>query len=215
MAQAGVPAFSVTAGMKIKGKPKDFAIKVYKEFNDKAYHSPQDELKPDWDFSGFVVLARFTLDLAREIANADRLPTWNPGDEFRPAREPTQQEKAKRSDQNTKGENQLERLKKLKITGVSLGGPYLGIVHNDVTKSIVDQGSQIIPVLVKRLDSSGYDESAYIVFCLRELRARSAIDKIVELEKSLDEGKRFVETPHDLTLKMQIKFFKRDFESWK
>src|SRR5207245_3014450 len=54
MAQAGVPAFSVTAGMKIKGKPKDFAIKAYKEFNDKAYHSPQDELKPDWDFSGFV-----------------------------------------------------------------------------------------------------------------------------------------------------------------
>jgi Zn-dependent M28 family amino/carboxypeptidase len=87
MAQAGVPAFSVTAGMKIKDKPKDFAVKAYKEFNDKAYHSPQDELKPDWDFSGFVVLARFTLDVAHEVANADRLPTWNSGDEFRPARE--------------------------------------------------------------------------------------------------------------------------------
>jgi hypothetical protein len=46
--------------MKIKGKPKDFARKALKEFNDKAYHSPQDELKPEWDFSGFVVLARFT-----------------------------------------------------------------------------------------------------------------------------------------------------------
>jgi Zn-dependent M28 family amino/carboxypeptidase len=87
MAQAGVPAFSVTGGMKIKGKPKDFAIRAYKEFNDKAYHSPQDEMKPDWDFSGFVVLARFTLDVAREVANADRLPTWNSGDEFRKARE--------------------------------------------------------------------------------------------------------------------------------
>ncbi len=87
MAQAGVPAFSVTAGMKIKGKPKDFAVKAMKEFNDKAYHSPQDEVQADWDFSGFVVLARFTLDVARDVANADRLPTWNPGDEFRPARE--------------------------------------------------------------------------------------------------------------------------------
>ena len=86
-AQAGVPAFSVTAGMKIKGKPKDFAKKAYQEFNDKAYHSPQDELKPDWDFSGFVVLGRFTLEVARAVANADRLPTWNPGDEFRPGRE--------------------------------------------------------------------------------------------------------------------------------
>jgi len=87
MAQAGVPAFSVGTGMKIKGKPKDFASKAMKEFNDKAYHSPQDELRPEWDFAGFVVLARFTLDVAHDVANADRLPTWNPGDEFRPARE--------------------------------------------------------------------------------------------------------------------------------
>jgi Zn-dependent M28 family amino/carboxypeptidase len=87
MAQAGVPAFSVSPGMKIKGKPKDFAPKALQEFNDKAYHTPQDEMKPDWDFSGFVVLARFSLAVARDVANADRLPTWNPGDEFRPARE--------------------------------------------------------------------------------------------------------------------------------
>jgi Zn-dependent M28 family amino/carboxypeptidase len=87
MAQAGVPAFSVGTGMKIKGKPKDFAAKALKEFNDKVYHSPQDEVQPDWDFSGFVVLARFALDVARDVANAERLPTWNPGDEFRPARE--------------------------------------------------------------------------------------------------------------------------------
>jgi hypothetical protein len=33
------------------------------------------------------VLARFALDVARAVADADRLPTWNPGDEFRPARE--------------------------------------------------------------------------------------------------------------------------------
>jgi hypothetical protein len=87
MAQASIPAFSVAPGMKIKGKPKDFARKAVQEFNDKVYHSPQDEFKPDWDFSGFVVLARFSLDVAHLIANANRLPTWNPGDEFRPARE--------------------------------------------------------------------------------------------------------------------------------
>jgi len=87
MARAGVPAFSVAPGMKIKGKPKDFASKAMKEFNDIAYHSPQDEMKADWDFSGFVTLARFTLGVARDAANAEGLPTWNPGDEFRPARE--------------------------------------------------------------------------------------------------------------------------------
>ena len=87
MAQAGVPAFSVAPGMKIKGKSKDFAIKAYKDFNDYAYHSPQDEFRQDWDFSGFVTLTQFTLDVARDAANAKQLPTWNAGDEFRPARE--------------------------------------------------------------------------------------------------------------------------------
>ncbi len=82
LARAGVPAFSVGTGMKIKGKPAEFARKAMQEFNDRAYHSPQDEVQTDWDFSGFVVLGGFALDAAREVANADRLPTWNPGDEF-------------------------------------------------------------------------------------------------------------------------------------
>lgn len=87
MARAGVPAFSVGTGTKITGRPEDYASKAMKQFNDKAYHSPQDELKADWDFSGFVVLGRFAFDLARDIANADGLPTWNVGDEFRAARD--------------------------------------------------------------------------------------------------------------------------------
>lgn len=87
MARAGVPAFSVATGTRIKGKPKDFARKAMQEFNDKAYHTPQDEMRPEWDFAGFAVLGRFALDVARDVANADRLPTWNPGDEFRPARD--------------------------------------------------------------------------------------------------------------------------------
>jgi Zn-dependent M28 family amino/carboxypeptidase len=86
-ARAGVPAFSVAPGMKIKGKPKDFAIKAYKDFNEYAYHTPQDEFRPDWDFSGFVVLGQFTLNVAQSVANAEQLPTWNLGDEFRPARD--------------------------------------------------------------------------------------------------------------------------------
>jgi Zn-dependent M28 family amino/carboxypeptidase len=87
LARAGVPAFSIGGGGKIKGKPPEFAKKAAQEFNDKAYHSPQDEVKADWDFSGFVVLGGFALDVARAVADADRLPTWNLGDEFRPARE--------------------------------------------------------------------------------------------------------------------------------
>jgi len=86
-AQAGVPAFSVAQGTKIAGKPADFASMAIKEFNDKAYHSPQDDLKPEWDFAGFVVLARFAFEIGVEVANTNQWPTWNKDDEFRPARD--------------------------------------------------------------------------------------------------------------------------------
>lgn len=86
MARAGVPAFSVAAGTKLKGKPADFATKAAKEFNDKAYHTPQDEMRPDWDFAGFEVLGKFALGVGIDAANAEKLPTWNAGDEFLPAR---------------------------------------------------------------------------------------------------------------------------------
>lgn len=86
MARAGVPAFSVGGGMRIRGKPADFARNAMQDFNDKAYHSPQDEMRPDWDFAGFAVLGRFAFDVARDAANADRLPVWNEGDEFQKVR---------------------------------------------------------------------------------------------------------------------------------
>lgn len=87
LARAGVPAFSVTAGERLKGRPADFARKAMQAFNDTAYHTPQDEFRADWDFSGFPVLVRFAADVAREVADADRLPTWADGDEFKPARD--------------------------------------------------------------------------------------------------------------------------------
>jgi Zn-dependent M28 family amino/carboxypeptidase len=87
MARAGVPAFSVATGTKFTGKTPEWARKAKQEFNDTRYHSPQDEMRPEWDFGGFVPVARFTLEVARNVANAASLPTWNPGDEFRAARD--------------------------------------------------------------------------------------------------------------------------------
>ena len=69
------------------GKPAGYGKQMYQKYNSENYHQPSDEFREDWDFSGFPVLIRFALDLGREMANAERLPTWAPGDEFRPARE--------------------------------------------------------------------------------------------------------------------------------
>ena len=84
MAKAGVPAFSVAQGMRISGKNEAEARKILQNFNDTAYHTPQDELRPDWDFSGFPVLGEFAIDLATRVANSANMPSWNKGEEFHP-----------------------------------------------------------------------------------------------------------------------------------
>lgn len=87
LARGGVPAFSVFPGEKIQGKPADYFKKVADHYIAKVYHTPGDEFRADWDFSGYPVLMGFAFDIARTLANADTLPTWLPGDEFRSARE--------------------------------------------------------------------------------------------------------------------------------
>lgn len=87
LARAGVPAFSIYPGEKVKGKPAGYARKAAEEYIARFYHTPQDEYREDWDFSGYPVLIQFALDIARASANAKTLPTWLPGDEFRAARE--------------------------------------------------------------------------------------------------------------------------------
>jgi Zn-dependent M28 family amino/carboxypeptidase len=87
LARGGVPAFSVSAGSRIQGKPADYVKKAAEHYIAKVYHTPADEYQENWDFSGFRVLIRFASDIGREVANAPELPTWLPGDEFRSARE--------------------------------------------------------------------------------------------------------------------------------
>jgi Zn-dependent M28 family amino/carboxypeptidase len=90
LARGGVPAFSVSPGARIKGKPAGYFKKAAEEYTAKAYHTPLDEYRADWDFSGFAVLIRFASTIGREVANGGELPTWAPGDEFRPARDRSQ-----------------------------------------------------------------------------------------------------------------------------
>ncbi len=86
-AKAGIPAFSVNMGNHFLGRPDDYGEKLFEEFNAKHYHQPSDEFGEDWDYSGMVHMARFGFLLGTSTANLDKLPTWQPGDEFLAARE--------------------------------------------------------------------------------------------------------------------------------
>jgi hypothetical protein len=70
-------------GSEFLGKPADYGEKLFDEFNTKHYHQPSDEFHEDWDFSGLEQIARFGALIGLNAANAETLPTWNEGDEFR------------------------------------------------------------------------------------------------------------------------------------
>jgi Zn-dependent M28 family amino/carboxypeptidase len=87
LAHAGVPSFSINLGTEYYGKPAGFGAKAFDDYNEKHYHQPSDEYRDDWDFAGMEEGARFGFLIGTTVANQDKLPTWNAGDEFLAARE--------------------------------------------------------------------------------------------------------------------------------
>jgi Zn-dependent M28 family amino/carboxypeptidase len=86
MARVGVPAFSIDAGAKYKGRDRAWGEAQSKEYTAKRYHQPSDEYRPEMDFTTNVVIARFGLALGWRAAELPRLIGWQPGDEFEAAR---------------------------------------------------------------------------------------------------------------------------------
>ena len=91
LAKAGVPAFSIDGGHDVAGKPADWGRKMADEYRDKHYHQPSDEIAADWDWSSGVQMAELGYWLGWEAANAATMPNWLPGEEFRAARDKSQQ----------------------------------------------------------------------------------------------------------------------------
>lgn len=86
MARVGVPAFSLDLGNSIVGKPADYGEKAYKEYNEKHYHQPSDEVDPKWDYSGAKELARLGVYIGWKVAEMQGATGWRTGDEFEKAR---------------------------------------------------------------------------------------------------------------------------------
>ena len=87
LARVGIPSFSIHMGDDFVGKPAGYGQKIFDEFNSKHYHQPSDEYNDSWDCSGMEQMARFGFLLGQAAANLDKLPTWNPGEEFLAARQ--------------------------------------------------------------------------------------------------------------------------------
>ncbi|GJJ05631.1 hypothetical protein RugamoR64_61690 [Duganella rhizosphaerae] len=86
-AKAGVPAFNVGSAVFsgdghfefVKDPVKSAARLVAFK---KDYHQVSDEYHADWDLSGMVQQAQFTLNLGYAIGNAPAMQSWKAGDAF-------------------------------------------------------------------------------------------------------------------------------------
>jgi len=86
-AKEGVPAFDPDSGTEYVGKPADWGMQMRDRYTTEDYHKPSDEVKPDWDLSGGVEDCQLFLLVGYRVANADAMPTWLPGTEFKAKRE--------------------------------------------------------------------------------------------------------------------------------
>ena len=86
-AKSGVPALSTDAGIDYVGKPADFGKKKKEEYTANDYHSPSDVVKDDWELSGLAEQAKLLMAVGYRVAQADKVPEWKPGNEFKAIRE--------------------------------------------------------------------------------------------------------------------------------
>lgn len=85
-AKIGVPALFLNTGTDFLGRPEGWGKAQVEDFEARHYHQPSDEIDDGWNFDGMIEDAQLGFFVGLDIANADAMPAWVPGDEFEAAR---------------------------------------------------------------------------------------------------------------------------------
>lgn len=85
-AKIGVPALYSKSGTDFVGKPAGWGAEQQENYTRVSYHQPSDEIHDSWNFDGMIEDAQLGFYVGLEVANADEMPSWVPGDEFEAAR---------------------------------------------------------------------------------------------------------------------------------
>src|SRR5262245_52978356 len=78
-AKQGVPALDPDGGVDYIGKPPDYGKQVRDEWTEHRYHTPKDVVYPDWDLSGTNEDLKVFLAVGYRVAQAEKIPEWQPG----------------------------------------------------------------------------------------------------------------------------------------
>ena len=69
------------------GKSADYGKKVRDNYTEHDYHQPSDIVRPDWDLTGAREDLKVFFTVGYRVAEADKLPEWKPGNEFKAKRD--------------------------------------------------------------------------------------------------------------------------------
>lgn len=82
----GVPALDTDAGIQ-SVDPSNDVRKKEDDWEAHDYHQPSDEVRPDWNLNGAAEDTELLFAVGYRVANADTLPNWKPGNEFKAKRD--------------------------------------------------------------------------------------------------------------------------------
>jgi Zn-dependent M28 family amino/carboxypeptidase len=86
-AKMGIPALNPDQGIEYTSKPAEYSQKVRDNWTTNVYHTPKDVVTPEWDLSGAAQDLKLLLAVGYRVAQADKLPEWKPGNEFKATRD--------------------------------------------------------------------------------------------------------------------------------
>jgi Zn-dependent M28 family amino/carboxypeptidase len=86
-AKQGVPALYTEFGNDVTGQPAGTGLKRKEAFEAADYHNVSDQVKPDWNLDGAVDDLRVLFRVGYLVAQADAMPAWKPGTEFKAKRD--------------------------------------------------------------------------------------------------------------------------------
>jgi Zn-dependent M28 family amino/carboxypeptidase len=85
-ARVGVPGLYFNTGTNFIDRPAGWGREQIEHYERTNYHQPSDQIRPDWNLEGMVQDAQLGFAAGVQLANADQMPGWVPGDEFEAAR---------------------------------------------------------------------------------------------------------------------------------
>ena len=82
LAKIGIPALSLSDPVEYTSRDPAASKAMREEYENKRYHQTEDEIQPNWDYSGAVNDMKFLAELGWRIANAPEMPRYNDDQQF-------------------------------------------------------------------------------------------------------------------------------------